>query len=261
VNQSDLAGLEAIVRDRNSLQKHFWLARIALQTATGIGTTGIMRRAGRNKAVSGRSGSCGEARGSVARQDAAVMHSTATGAGRNSNLDPRGDPAVHPPLDGCGYGARVRHQRQFGAADLPGTGLKPHRIRRFKLSRHPEFVSKLRDIVEQPAYANVHSVGENSQIQALNRTKPGLPLKPRRCRGMTHCKRNGSPTLFAAVDMLDGKVCVQRDRHREFIRFRNTVEAEIPDRKAVHVILENFHGQKRPKGRAWLDRSPQFGFY
>ena len=148
-------------------------------------------------------------------------------------------------------------------------GLQPHRVRQFKLSRDPEFVPKLRDIVglyvDPPAHAIVLSVDEKSQIQALDRTQPGLPLKPGRCGTMTHdYKRNGTTTLFAALDVLEGKVigrCMQRHRHQEFIRFLNAIEAEIPAGKIVHVILDNYGSHKHPKVRAWLDRHPRFVFH
>ncbi len=112
-------------------------------------------------------------------------------------------------------------------------GLQPHRVRQFKLSRDPEFVPKLRDIVglyvDPPAHAIVLRVDEKWQIQALDRTQPGLPLKRGRCGTMTHdYKRNGTTTLFAALDVLEGKVigrCMQRHRHQEFIRFLNAIEA------------------------------------
>ena len=107
-------------------------------------------------------------------------------------------------------------------------GLQPHRVRQFKLSRDPQFVSKLRDIVglyiDPPAHAMVLSVDEKSQIQALDRTQPGLPLKPGRCGTMTHdYKRNGTTTLFAALDVLEGRVigrCMQRHRHQSLPRRR-----------------------------------------
>ena len=148
-------------------------------------------------------------------------------------------------------------------------GLQPHRVRQFKLSRDPEFVPKLRDIVglyiDPPAHAIVLSVDEKSQIQALDRTQPGLPLKPGRCGTMTHdYKRNGTTTLFAALDVLDGKVigrCMQRHRHQEFIRFLNAIEAEIPAGKIIHVILDNPGSHKHPKVRAWLARHPRFTFH
>jgi len=148
-------------------------------------------------------------------------------------------------------------------------GLQPHRVRQFKLSRDPEFVPELRDIVglyiDPPAHAMVLSVDEKSQIQALDRAQPGLPLKPGRCGTMTHdYKRNGTTTLFAALDVLEGKVigrCMQRHRHQEFIRFLNAIEAEIPVGKIIHVILDNYGSHKHPKTRAWLARHPRFVFH
>jgi transposase len=148
-------------------------------------------------------------------------------------------------------------------------GLQPHRVRQFKLSRDPEFVPKLRDIVglyvDPPAHAIVLSVDEKSQIQALDRTQPGLPLKRGRAGTMTHdYKRNGTTTLFAALNVLDGKVigrCMQRHRHQEFIRFLNAIEAEVPVGKIVHAILDNYGAHKHPKVRAWLGRHPRFVFH
>ncbi len=109
------------------------------------------------------------------------------------------------------------------------------------------------------------SVDEKSQIQALDRTQPGLPLKPGRCGTMTHdYKRNGTTTLFAALNVLEGKVIgryMQRHRHQEFIRFLNAIEAAVPVGKIVHVILDNYATHKHPKVRAWLDRYPRFVFH
>jgi hypothetical protein len=115
-------------------------------------------------------------------------------------------------------------------------------------------VPKLRGIVglyvDPPAHAIVLSVDEKSQIQAFDRTQPGLPLKPGRCGTMTHdYKRNGTTTLFVALDVLEGKVigrCMQRHRHQEFIRFLNTIERDIPAGKIVHVILDNYGSHKHP---------------
>jgi hypothetical protein len=125
--------------------------------------------------------------------------------------------------------------------------LAPHRIRTFKLSNDPAFAEKLKDIVglyvDPPAHAVVPSVDEKSQIQALDRTQPGLPMKPGRAGTMTHdYKRNGTTTLFAALNVLDGTVIgrnMQRHRHQEFIRFLNTIEAQVPGRKAIHAIVDN----------------------
>ena len=148
-------------------------------------------------------------------------------------------------------------------------GLQPHRWRQFKLSNDPKFVDKLRDVVglyvDPPAHAIVLSVDEKSQIQALDRTQPGLPMKKGRLGTMTHdYKRNGTTTLFAALNVLDGTVIgrnMQRHRHQEFIRFLNAIDAEVPAGKAVHVILDNYAAHKHPKVRAWLDRHQRFTFH
>ena len=148
-------------------------------------------------------------------------------------------------------------------------GLQPHRVRQFKLSTDPQFVDKLRDVVglyvDPPAHAIVLSVDEKSQIQALDRTQPGLPLKKGRAGTMTYdYKRNGTTTLFAALNVLDGTVIgrnMQRHRHQEFIRFLNAIEARVPAGKLVRVILDNYAAHKHPKVMAWLDRHPRFAFH
>jgi len=137
-------------------------------------------------------------------------------------------------------------------------------MRQFKLSHNPEFVPKLRDIVglyvDPPAHAIVFSADEKSEIQALDRTQPGLPLKPGRCGTMTHdYKRHGTTMLFATLDVLEGKVigrCMQRHRHQEFIRFLNTIEGEIPAGKIIHVILDNYGSHKHPKCGVGLNAIP-----
>jgi transposase len=147
--------------------------------------------------------------------------------------------------------------------------LEPHRLRRFKLSNDKAFADKLRKIVglyvDPPAHAVVLSLDEKSQIQALDRTQPGLPIKKGRGASMTHdYVRNGTTTLFAALDVLEGKVigrCMQRHRHQEFIRFLNAVEAEVPAGKIVHAIVDNYASHKHPKVKAWLARHPRFVFH
>jgi transposase len=133
--------------------------------------------------------------------------------------------------------------------------LQPHRRRRFKRSRDPAFAAKLADIVglyiDPPAHAVVLSLDEKSQIQALDRTQPGLPLKPGRCQTMTHDdKRHSTTTLFAALSVLDGTVigrCMQRHRHSEFIRFLNAIERQVPAEKPIHAVLDNYATHKHPK--------------
>jgi hypothetical protein len=145
-------------------------------------------------------------------------------------------------------------------------GLQPHHCRQFELSSDPQFVAKLRDVVglyvDPPAHAIVLSVGEKSQIQALDRTQPGLPIKKGRLGTMTHdYKRHGTTTLFAALNVLDGTVNgrnMQRHRHQKFIRFLNAVDAELPAGKAVHVVLDNYAAHKHPTVRAWLNRHQRF---
>ena len=147
--------------------------------------------------------------------------------------------------------------------------LAPHRIRTFKLSNDPKFAEKLKDIVglyvDPPAHAVVLSVDEKSQIQALDRTQPGLPMKPGRAGTMTHdYKRHGTTTLFAALNILDGTVIgrnMQRHRHQEFIRFLNTIEAQVPVGKVIHAIVDNYATHKHPKVRQWLARHPRWTFH
>ena len=148
--------------------------------------------------------------------------------------------------------------------------LTPHRIRTFKLSNDPRFAEKLRDVVglyvDPPEHAVVLSVDEKSQIQALDRrTQPGLPMKPGRAGTMTHdYKRNGTTTLFAALNILDGTVIgrnMKRHRHLEFIRFLNDIEAQVPKRKKIHAILDNYATHKHPKVHDWLARHPRWTFH
>src|SRR5207247_5061108 len=133
-------------------------------------------------------------------------------------------------------------------------GLQPHRVETFKISKDPQLAEKVRDVVglylDPPDRALVLSVDEKTSIQALDRTQPGLPLKKGRCATKTHdYKRNGTTTLFAALDILDGKVigrCMQRHRHQEFIRFLNTVARDVAADQAVHVVLDNSATHKPP---------------
>lgn len=144
--------------------------------------------------------------------------------------------------------------------------LKPHLTKTFKLSRDKQFAEKLHDIVglylNPPDRALVLCVDEKSQIQALDRTQPGLPLKKGRCGTMTHdYKRNGTTTLFAALSMLDGHVigdCMPRHRHQEFIRFLNKIDANTPADLALHLIVDNYGTHKHASVTAWLRRHPRF---
>ncbi len=148
-------------------------------------------------------------------------------------------------------------------------GSNPIGSGKFKLSKDPEFVDRLRAAVglyvDPPAHAVVLSVDEKSPIQALDRTQPGLPMKKGRAGTMTHdYKRHGTTTLFAAMNVLDGTVIgrnMQRHRHQEFIRFVNAVEREVPAGKTIHAILDNYAAHKHPAVRQWLARHPRWTFH
>lgn len=145
-------------------------------------------------------------------------------------------------------------------------GLKPHRVKTFKLSNDPHFIEKLEDIVglylDPPEHALVLCCDEKTQIQALDRTQPGLPLKRGRGKTMTHdYKRNGVTTLFAALNMLTGQVLSMTDqlhRHQEWLRFLKTIDRMTPKNKSLHLIVDNYATHKHPEVRAWLARHPRF---
>ncbi len=270
----DRARLEAVVANRNSPQKHVWRARVVLLTADGLGTVEIMRRTGKSKTCVWR----WQERFMAAGVDGLLRDKT-----RPSRVPPLPAEVIErvivltrkdPPGDATHWtGAAMAEAAGVSVSSVQriwrSHGLQPHRVRQFKLSTDPEFVAKLHDIVglyiDPPAHAIVLSVDEKSQIQALDRTQPGLPLKRGRAGTMTHdYKRNGTTTLFAALDVLDGTVigrCMQRHRHQEFIRFLNAIEREVPAGKIVHAILDNYGAHKHPKVRAWLGRHPRFVFH
>lgn len=145
-------------------------------------------------------------------------------------------------------------------------GLKPHRARTFKLSNDPHFKEKLEDVVglyvNPPDHAIVLSVDEKSQIQALDRTQPGLPMKKGRCGTMTHdYKRHGTTTLFAALNTLNGKVtasCMPKHRHQEWLWFLRKIDRETPKGKQIHLICDNYSTHKHPNVKAWLAEHPRF---
>ena len=266
--------LEALARDRNTAQKHVWRAEIVLLSAEGIGTNEIMRRTGKSKTCVWR----WQERFAEEGYEGLLRDKT-----RPSRIPPLGAAVGErvvaltlsdPPVEATHWtGAMMAAQTGISVSSVQriwrAHGLAPHRVRQFKLSNDPDFVAKLRDVVglyvDPPAHAIVLSLDEKSQIQALDRTQPGLPMKKGRAGTMTHdYKRNGTTTLFAALNVLEGKVigrCMQRHRHQEFIRFLNTIERGVPAGKIVHVILDNYAAHKHPKVRAWLGRHPRFVFH
>jgi transposase len=145
-------------------------------------------------------------------------------------------------------------------------GLQPHRVKTFKLSRDKRFVEKLSDVVgvylNPPDKAMVLCVDEKSQIQALDRTQPGLPMKKGRCGTMTHdYKRNGTTCLFAALNILEGKVigsCYPRHRNIEFLKFLRKIDRETPRELAIHMVLDNYGTHNHPNVKAWLSKHPRY---
>src|SRR5246127_4985472 len=274
VTPSDRFRLETLVRDRNAPQKRVWRAEIVLLSADGFGTGEIMRRTGKSKTC-------------VWRWQERFMQEGFEGLLRDKTR-----PSRIPPL-GADVAARVVALTQ---TDPPGEathwtatmmakesgisassiqriwrahGLQPHRVRQFKLSNDPKFVEKLHDVVglyvNPPEHAIVLSVDEKSQIQALDRTQPGLPLKKGRAATMTHdYKRNGTTTLFAALNVLDGQViaqCQQRHRHTEWLKFLRKIDRETPKDKTLHLIADNYPTHKHPAVQDWLAKHPRFNMH
>ena len=274
LTDADRKRLDAIVLDRNSPQKHVWRARIVLLSAAGLGTNAIRRETGKSKTCVWR----WQERFMAAGVDGLVRDQT-----RPSRIVPLDQTIIdrvvtltntEPPHEATHWtagamaapvGASVSSVQRIWRAHQ----LRPHRFRLFKLSNDPQFAEKVQDVVglyiDPPAHAVVLSIDEKSQIQALDRTQPGLPMKPGRCGTMTHdYKRYGTTTLFAALNVLDGTVIgrnMQRHRHQEFIRFLNAVEGAVPAGKVIHAIIDNYAAHKHPKVRAWLDRHPRWTFH
>jgi transposase len=176
----------------------------------------------------------------VSLSPAARIVASNTPSGRDLTEDSQGRRLVRVSVDAQGYHHRGKRR---GSCPIDVVGL----------------------YLEPPAHAIVLSVDEKSQIQALDRTQPGLPMKKGRAGTMTHdYKRHGTTTLFAALNVLDGTVIgrnMQRHRHQEFIRFLNAIERTVPAGKQVHAILDNYAAHKHPKVRAWLDRNPRWTFH
>jgi len=253
VTRGDRLRLEAIVADRSVPQKHVWRAIIILATADGDGTTEIMRRSGKSKPVVWRwqerfmqEGVDGLLHDKTRKPGKAPLAAATVQHVIDLVLGPPPGETTHwtGRMLAKAAGVSLRSAQRI----LEAHQLAPHRIHAFKLSKDPKFAEKLKDVVglyvDPPAHAVVLSVDEKSQIQALDRTQPGLPMKPGRAGTMTHdYKRHGTTTLFAALNVLDGTVIgsnMQRHRHQEFIRFLNTVEAKVPAGKTIHAIIDNY---------------------
>ncbi|ADP69993.1 Integrase catalytic region [Rhodomicrobium vannielii ATCC 17100] len=274
LSSEDRSRLAAVIGDRNSPQKHAQRAKIVLHSAERRSVFDVAR-------------SSGVSRPAVWRWQRRYAEKGVDGLLRDQTRKPGKPPlsaksvakvlalpCSEPPGNATHWTGRAvakaagvslrTVQRIWGAHRL-----QPHRLRTFKKSNDPAFAEKVEDVVglsmSPPCHAVVLSIDEKSQIQALDRTQPGLPLKPGKCATMTHdYKRNGTTTLFAALNVLDGTVlgrCMKRHRHQEFIKFLNAVERKVPAGKIIHVILDNYGTHKHPKVDAWLADHPRWVFH
>ena len=289
VSAVDRQRLAAILADRNWPQKHAARARIVLASVERLDVAEVARRAGLSRPAVWR----WQQRFAEAGVEG-LLHDKTRKPGKPPTPEAVAQRVValtcaEPPGETTRWtgrmmakitGLSLRTVQRIWAAHR----LQPHRLRTFKRSRDPDFAGKLEAIVglymAPPRHAVVLSVDEKSQIQALDRTQPGLPLKPGKAGTMTHDyvrpvsfadippgdrpKADGTTTLFAALNVLDGTVigrCMTRHRHQEFLRFLNTIEAAVPAGKLVHCILDNYGSHKHPKVVAWLERHPRWTFH
>jgi transposase len=267
----DRQRLEKLVRDRNTPQKVVWRSRIVLLAGDGTKAGVIARTVGKSVLT---------VRRWRRRYAAKGVEGLLKDATRPPGRKPLGqrkikqvvDLTLHEkPPNATHWSVRTMAARVgIGPSTVheiwKAHGLKPHLTRTFKLSRDPDFVAKVQDIVglylDPPDKALVLSVDEKSQIQALDRTQPGLPIKKGRCGTMTHdYKRHGTTTLFAALNMLDGTVigqCLPRHRHREFLRFLKLIDQQTPAHLDLHLIVDNYATHKTAAVKRWLQRHPRF---
>jgi len=274
LSSEDRSRLAAVIGDRNSPQKHAQRAKIVLHSAERRSVFDVARLSG-------------VSRPAVWRWQRRYAEKGVDGLLRDQTRKPGKPPlsaksvakvlalpCSEPPGNATHWTGRAvakaagvslrTVQRIWGAHRL-----QPHRLRTFKKSNDPAFAEKVEDVVglymSPPCHAVVLSIDEKSQIQALDRTQPGLPLTPGKCATMTHdYKRNGTTTLFAALNVLDGTVlgrCMKRHRHQAFIKFLNAVERKVPAGKIIHVILDNYGTHKHPKVDAWLADHPRWVFH
>jgi transposase len=274
LSAAERSELEAVVANRNSPQKHVWRAKIVLLTADAHGTAAIMRATGKAKTVIWRW------QERFGEEGVAGLWRDKTRPSRIPPLNPAVAERVvtltlagPPPTASHWTGAAMAKAAGISVSSVQriwrAHGLRPHLVRRFKLSNDPQFAAKLKEIVglyvNPPNHAIVLSVDEKSQIQALDHTQPGLPMKKGRAGTITHdYKRHGVTTLFAALDVLEGKVigqCMKRHRHQEFIRFLNVIDAKVAKKKTVHVIVDNYAAHKHPKVLEWIENHPRFVFH
>jgi transposase len=260
--------LERRVRSQTLDVRMVRRARIVLLAADGVGNHEIARRLeiSRNQVIARR--------GRFAKGGLAAIESDLPRSGRRPTIDAAEIVRVTTQTtpEGATHWSTRKLAAKLGISDTTvfkvwqANGLKPHLVETFKVSRDPKFVEKLEDIVglymSPPERALVLCCDEKSQVQALDRTQPGLPLKKGRASTMTHdYKRNGTTTLFAALNVLDGQViaqCQQRHRHTEWLQFLRQIDRETPRDKALHLVCDNYATHKHPAVQEWLQKHPRF---
>jgi transposase len=271
ISGADRERLERLVRDRNTPQKVVWRARIVLLASDGLTAEAIaaavskslltVRRWRRRYTAKGVDGLLKDATRPPGRKPLTaetikrVVHMTLHEKPPNAT---QWSARSMAKAAGISYTSVQRIWRAHG--------LKPHLVKTFKVSRDKNFAAKVEDVVglylNPPDKALVLCVDEKSQIQALDRTQPGLPLKKGRAGTMTHdYKRNGTTTLFAALNMLDGRVigtCLPRHRHREFLRFLRLIDQKTPQGLDLHLVVDNYATHKTPAVKRWLKAHPRF---
>ena len=271
VSAANRTRLEAIIKDRNTPRKAVWRAQIVLATADGQGTNEIMRRTGKSKPCVWRwqerfvaEGVDGLLRDKTRpsrvpplpeKVKLAVLTKTAKETPANATHWSRSTMAKAVGISPSSVGRIWRE-----------AGLKPHRTTKFKVSNDPHFEEKVVDVVglymNPPDRAMVLCIDEKSQIQALDRTQPGLPMKKGRAATMTHdYKRHGTTTLFAAMDVKSGIVigeCQPRHRAKEFLAFLRKIDRAVARHLDLHLIMDNYATHKTPAVKAWLAKHPRF---
>ena len=274
LGDEDRLRLAAIVGDRNRPQKHVQRARVVLLSADRLPVLAVARQSGASRPA-------------VWRWQQRFAEQGVDGLLRDKTRKPGKKPLSAATVAKilalpCGKPPRqATHWTGRMVAEATGVSLRavqriweanrlqPHRVRTFKTSNDPAFAAKVEDVVglymNPPVHAVVVSIDEKSQIQALDRTQPGLPMKPGKCGTMTHdYKRNGTTTLFAALNILDGTVvgrCMPSHTHKEFIKFLNAVERAVRPVRIIHAIADNYDTHKHPKVRQWLADHPRWVFH
>ena len=263
--------LQALLTDRNTPRKVAWRTEIVLATADGCGTNEIMRRADTSKPTVWRWQERYLDEGVAGLRRDKTRPSRVPPLPRETRLKVIAKTVQETPANATHWSRAAMAAAMGISPSSVGriwseAGLKPHLTHGFKVSNDPMFEEKVTEIVglylDPPERAVVLCVDEKSQIQALDRTQPGLPLKKGRAATMTHdYKRHGTTTLFAALDVKSGMVigeCLPRHRAKEFLRFLRRIDRAVLKPRDVHLVLDNYATHKTPEVRAWLDKHPRF---